>query len=326
MSNFKSTWCGQCVLRLLVPALGFIAVSPSLERAAVSSAADTLIHSFETDIEGFEPNGGIFTVAQDTIGATEGTHSMKVALTGHGFVGAQTAVIPAAFGDPPGLDYVKFDVTLPVAFPDPGFAVIGMTIFGMTQEGELVDLQTGPSEDDPTLEFHLDGLAAGTHTDIIMDLNKFTHPVTNQPATFNEIYGTQGSGPNDLIITGYQFYFNKTPGLSHPLTVYIDNVRVGNFPDIVEGDYNGNGFVDAADYTVWRDNLGLLDVATVAEGDGDLDGDVTQADYDFWKTRFGMGGGGSIGASAVPEPATGLLLVMAACMTGIMMRGGWGRR
>ena len=59
--------------------------------------AQVLAYSFESDQggpDGFQPNsGGVYT--QDTIGATEGTHSMKVALLGPGntFVGALTQVI-----------------------------------------------------------------------------------------------------------------------------------------------------------------------------------------------------------------------------------------
>ena len=50
------------------------------------------------------------------------------------------------------------------------------------------------------------------------------------------------------------------------------------------GDYNGNGVVDAADYTLWRDTLGSqLDL----RADGNGDGMVDEADYVFWNDRFG---------------------------------------
>jgi len=76
-----------------------------------------------------------------------------------------------------------------------------------------------------------------------------------------------------------------------------ESVVVGN------GDYNGNGVVDAADYTIWHDTLGSL-VDLRADGDGDLD--VDQDDYIFWKDRFGNVVGTGSGA-AVPEPTAGLL-------------------
>jgi hypothetical protein len=66
------------------------------------------------------------------------------------------------------------------------------------------------------------------------------------------------------------------------------------------GDYNGNGVVDAADYTVWRDGLGTT---------------YTQADYTVWKTNFGnhaVGGSSAIANAAIPEPSTLVLLMFAA--------------
>ncbi len=49
----------------------------------------------------------------------------------------------------------------------------------------------------------------------------------------------------------------------------------------LQGDFNSDGTVDAADYTAWRDGLGTT---------------YTQADYDVWKLNFGQSaGGGSAG-------------------------------
>jgi hypothetical protein len=66
-----------------------------------------------------------------------------------------------------------------------------------------------------------------------------------------------------------------------------------------DGDYNGNGTVDAADYVVWRESI------------------VTPAAYTLWRGNFGAtgsgAGGGSSTAGAVPEPASWALAVAAAC-------------
>jgi hypothetical protein len=93
----------------------------------------------------------------------------------------------------------------------------------------------------------------------------------------------------------------------------------------VQGDYNQNGTVDAADYTEWRDNLG---------GDTSLPNDDTAGvdmdDYDRWVTHFGeMAGSGSStslapgespGAKyAVPEPGA-LFLVLAAAVVLLPIR------
>jgi len=79
----------------------------------------------------------------------------------------------------------------------------------------------------------------------------------------------------------------------------------------VVGDYNGDGGVDAADYTVWRDNL---------SGDGSLllnrdpanTGTISEADYNSWKAHFGMSSGGAgIGTGAVPEPSASSFALLA---------------
>ncbi|MEM8494855.1 MAG: dockerin type I domain-containing protein, partial [Planctomycetota bacterium] len=71
------------------------------------------------------------------------------------------------------------------------------------------------------------------------------------------------------------------------------------------GDYNGNGEVDAADYTVWADNFGSTS-ALAADGNGD--GVVDAADYTIWADNFGAGTASSLGL-VIPEPTTlGLLL------------------
>jgi hypothetical protein len=79
----------------------------------------------------------------------------------------------------------------------------------------------------------------------------------------------------------------------------------------LSGDYNGDGAIDAADYTVWRDSLGQVGAGLAA--DGDRDGEITSLDYNVWKTHFGEPfGSGSASLTPViltPEPHTLLLLM-----------------
>jgi hypothetical protein len=77
------------------------------------------------------------------------------------------------------------------------------------------------------------------------------------------------------------------------------------FPDVqlleaatLPGDYNADGFVNAADYVLWRDNPGAFG--------GD------PAGYNTWRTNFHRtaGAGSALGQAPTPEPATLLLLLM----------------
>jgi hypothetical protein len=68
----------------------------------------------------------------------------------------------------------------------------------------------------------------------------------------------------------------------------IDRGAIESQPNPLPGDYNFNGFVDAADYTVWQDSFrrnpfGPDDL----RADGNGDGVVDQLDYDVWKNNFG---------------------------------------
>ncbi len=85
-------------------------------------------------------------------------------------------------------------------------------------------------------------------------------------------------------------------------------------PTTLDGDYNGDGIVDAADYTVWRDSLNST---TDLAADGDGSGVVDIEDYNLWKGNFGAISATptSVPASAtstsVPEPTTLLMCGLA---------------
>ncbi|MEM9914361.1 MAG: family 10 glycosylhydrolase [Planctomycetota bacterium] len=96
-------------------------------------------------------------------------------------------------------------------------------------------------------------------------------------------------------------------------TVWLDKVAFNPFGTLsledisaLAGDYNGNGVVDAADYTVWADNFGsTLNLAADGNGDGVIDA----ADYTIWADNFGVSAGASGATTLVPEPNTALLAV-----------------
>ncbi len=93
-------------------------------------------------------------------------------------------------------------------------------------------------------------------------------------------------------------------------TIGLDNITATTAP--LAGDFNGDGTIDAEDYTVWRDNLGAPDESAIM-GNGDGLNGIDAADYTLWKTNFASGGGGSLAATRtpIPEPSTLLLLALA---------------
>lgn len=72
------------------------------------------------------------------------------------------------------------------------------------------------------------------------------------------------------------------------------------FTGPLRGDYNGDGSVNAADYTRWRDGNALAD--------GNNDGAVNSGDYQVWRANYGSSGASAI---AVPEPSSLAVLLTA---------------
>jgi autotransporter-associated beta strand protein len=113
-------------------------------------------------------------------------------------------------------------------------------------------------------------------------------------------WGATGSGAthiNDTFFTG------------------TGTLTVSTIPSAgVDGDYNNNGVVDAADFVVWRNNNGQ----NVTLPHDTTPGSVTAADYDVWKANFGKTGGpGSASGNnaAVPEPACVVLAFLGLAFT-----------
>jgi hypothetical protein len=133
------------------------------------------------------------------------------------------------------------------------------------------------------VEWKVDGT-----TLITLDTTNFV----SQPAGTNILFGSSD------INAGA----SSDPERFNLLFTLIDNIKV-EAVSAINPDFNGDGFVNAADYPVW--------LAT----------DGTQAGYDAWVAAFGTsvgsGGGGSPGV--IPEPgalvmaALGMLLCIAGC-------------
>jgi hypothetical protein len=162
------------------------------------------------------------------------------------------------------------------------------------------------------------------------DMFGYTHFGTSAGNVGTNILDDMGAAPGAIGFT--------PPLASGSYTFWLQQGTAGgttyqlNFDVFRPGDYNGNGQVDAADYTVWRNTLGsTTDLRADGTGpSGVPDQVVNQLDYAFWKQKYsGSAGSGAIleGSREVPEPAANAMLVCCAVMSvplrlGMRARGG----
>jgi peptidyl-prolyl cis-trans isomerase A (cyclophilin A) len=89
-------------------------------------------------------------------------------------------------------------------------------------------------------------------------------------------------------------------------TVTVNSVKVLN---LSAGDFDRNGVVNQADLAILKTNYGMTSGAFFDKGDANMDGDVDGGDFLLWQRSVGMT---TTPISSVPEPATGMLAVLAA--------------
>ena len=142
---------------------------------------------------------------------------------------------------------------------------------------------------------------------IAYDLNAVTDNITvtlnsatinNESFTFTkDLLGTTGTATTNgfYSFNGGENGFNIGVGNKY----LLDDINWLLAPVALDGDYNGNGVVDAADYTEWRDGNSP---------------DSSIAGYNLWVANFGNGASTS-GAQSIPEPSSCLLLLGAVGVT-----------
>lgn len=106
------------------------------------------------------------------------------------------------------------------------------------------------------------------------------------------------SGPSDPLA----FYYQTEDGGFQQGTVHFG--ALADVPQILAGDYNDDGFVNAADYSVWRDAEGT---SATLPNDA-IGGVIGPAQYSQWTTNYGATSVSS--AVATPEPMS-IVLVFA---------------
>ena len=120
-------------------------------------------------------------------------------------------------------------------------------------------------------------------------------------------------GVNSLHYTS--FFGSSTVAPNSPRNHANAGTSVTIPPPFTTGDYNGDTFVNAADYTIWRNSLGQ-EVDNDGDGaDGDQDGGIDRGDYIYWKNQysgaFGGAGAGQEAFSPVPEPSFAVMALIA---------------
>jgi PEP-CTERM motif len=161
-----------------------------------------------------------------------------------------------------------------------------------------------------------------TMTTFSIPLSMFTRNLNSSSIGAAPV-GFNNSGDGTLANFGLYEFGGSVPGANVTggglLKLEMEYMEIRLPSQVLAGDYNGNGVVDAADYTVWRDKLGQ---SVTIPGDT-TPGTVVQADYDVWKNNFGAhagSGSGALSVGAVPEPATWLLGLIGFVGAGVLRR------
>ena len=190
------------------------------------------------------------------------------------------------------------------------FAYFGIEAVHLLAEAGDELVSTTTSEND--VRIHASKRADGSVAVMVLNLNTSGNRTVNvsiNGSTLSEdgiMYQTDGDSPlwpTDVANLGNSF---STSIAARTLQLFI----IPATPTL-DGDFNDDGIVNAADYTVWRNNLG----STKLLPNDPSPGMVTQDDYETWKANFGetaSSGSGASANAAVPEPATSLLLILAA--------------
>jgi T5SS/PEP-CTERM-associated repeat protein len=151
-----------------------------------------------------------------------------------------------------------------------------------------------------TLVIELAGTAPGAGFDQINSTSVLNLGGTLDVDLINGFIASAGQSFNILTATDSivgTFDTTLFPALDSGLAMqvtYTSNSVTLRIVSALNGDYNGDGIVDAADYVVWRKT------------------DGTQQGYNSWRANFGQtAGSGSMVDAAVPEPASLVLLLVA---------------
>ena len=128
-------------------------------------------------------------------------------------------------------------------------------------------------------------------------------------------YNVSGLGDLDFYRRAQAGNFRLYGAMGNDGDSHLEHLRwIGEFLEELplakiptqSGDFNEDGYVNAADLVAWRSGYGPSSLA-----DADDDNDTDGADFLQWQRQVGAGG---IAANPVPEPSTAALLLGAAAV------------
>jgi Glycoside Hydrolase Family 113/Dockerin type I domain len=270
------------------------------------------LFSWEDGTEGWSTTGfSAFPVAvdQSSSGVTAGEHSLAISQT-----------VPTN-----GVNHFSWDAKVSLA-GDALAALSGALKDGATNYRVELDVtidpefipQSGLTWLDTSIAFNNDNGANGwSQVDGLTPTNGHTNQTIHVSVPLSSWTGLSANSP------WYELIFGFNGNWAGTATVFLDNLRLVNLTAPLSGDFNGDGRVDAADYTVWRNSLGST---SDLRADGNLNGVVDLFDYQMWKSNFGATlSGSSSGGVAAPEP-TVWISALAGMMATLACRGAFRRQ
>jgi hypothetical protein len=248
------------------------------------------LFSWETGLENWQIsgfNGQPASIAQANQHATAGTHSLAITQTGSTYSwdaavslsGDALASFIGALKDNVQHYRIEFDVTYDTS---------------LIPQGSVSNISASIAINSTGGWSQVDGLAQSNGR-------------TNQTMHVSELLSNWTSLDANSPWFGMFIALSGNWGAS-TATVFFDNLRLVNVTAPLTGDFNHDGHVDAADYTIWRDSLGST---TDLRADGNLNSVVDVGDYQLWRSNYGTLGGAGAASTAVAEPSTVALLILA---------------
>jgi hypothetical protein len=280
-----------------------------------------------------------------TVGAATLSNSFALFTTSDGT--SFTAADVSLTATPPGTLPPNGDFRLGITFTDSD-TVIGKS----TQNAARVVNLTSTTAGDVTADFSTDGIVlrpmdyavvagkplvamveassdqseAGRARIFVYDMTDLSLPLAERKIGEASALPFTPGGPNQFVNGNAvgQVKFGAIEGNTAIIYAMSTNNGIQAFELTLDavaennGDYNGDGIVDVADYVVWRKTEGE-NVDPLSGADGDGDGVIGPGDYDHWSARFGNVIGGGAGV-AIPEPTGALLALLA--LAGLFARRG----